>query len=40
MDAKDDWQIDSMAVRVTLNTVVRLLWIAASVDAPEFAMTV
>ena len=38
MDAKYDLLMDSMAVRLTLNTVALLLWIAVPVGVLEFAV--
>lgn len=38
MDGKYDWLIDSVAVRLTLNTVALALWIAMSVGLLELAV--
>ena len=35
MDAKMNWLIDNMAIRVTLNTAAFALWIAAAVAVLE-----
>jgi len=40
MDAKYDWLIDSMAFRLTLNTVALALWIAMSVGLLELAVKI
>jgi hypothetical protein len=40
MDAKYDWLIDSIAVRLTLNTVALAIWIAMSVGLLELAVKV
>ena len=37
MDAKYNWLIDSVAVRLTLNTVALAIWIAVSVGLLELA---
>ena len=37
MDAKYNWLIDNVAVRVTLNTVAFALWIATAVTLLEVA---
>ena len=37
MDAKYNWLIDNVAVRVTLNTVAFALWIATAVAFLEVA---
>jgi hypothetical protein len=37
MDAKYNWLIDNVAVRVTLNTVAFALWIATAVALLEAA---
>jgi hypothetical protein len=37
MDSRWNWFIDNVPVRVTLNTVVWCLWIAATVGILEFA---
>lgn len=37
MDAKYNWLIDNVAVRVTLNTAAFALWIAAAVGVLEAA---
>jgi hypothetical protein len=37
MDAKYNWLIDSASVRVTLNTVAFVLWIATAVALLELA---
>jgi hypothetical protein len=37
MDAKYNWMIDNVAVRVTLNTVAFALWIALSLGVMELA---
>ena len=40
MDAKYNWLIDSMAVRLTLNTMALALWIAVAVGLLELAVKV
>jgi len=37
MDAKYNWLIDSVTIRVTLNTVAFALWIATAVGLLEIA---
>jgi hypothetical protein len=37
MDAKYNWLIDNVSVRVTLNTVAFALWMATAVALLEFA---
>ena len=37
MDAKYNWMIDNIAIRVTLNTVAFALWIATAVALLEVA---
>lgn len=38
MDAKYNWLIDTVAIRVTLNAVAFALWIGAFVGLLQFAM--
>jgi len=38
MDAKYNWLMDSMAARITFNTVVLVLWLAAAVGLLELAV--
>jgi hypothetical protein len=40
MDAKYDWLIDSVAIRLTLNAVALAIWIAVSVGLLELAVKV
>ena len=40
MDAKYNWLIDSMAARLTLNTVALALWVVVSVGLLEIAVKV
>lgn len=40
MDAKYNWLIDNGAIRVTLNTVAFVLWIAVAVGLLELASKV
>ncbi len=40
MDAKYNWLMDSMAIRITLNTLALALWIAMSVGLLELAVKV
>ncbi len=37
MDARYNWLIDNVAVRVTLNTAVFALWVAAAIALLEVA---
>ncbi len=37
MDAKYNWLIDNVAIRVTMNTVAFALWIAATIGVLEAA---
>ena len=40
MDAKYNWMIDNVTIRVTLNTVAFALWIATAVALLELAAKV
>ena len=37
MDAKYNWLIDNLAIRIALNTAALALWVAVSVGLLEFA---